>query len=319
MIKQVAFDTPILPNGASLQQLPRMNRIPHTSIEQWAVLRVIVDTGGFAQAAEHLHRSQSSVSYSVAKLQERLGVRLLQIDGRKAHLTEAGRSLLADVTPLIDDLIRLEERARFIAGGHEARVRLLADSVFPKRILFSALAAFETAYPHVHLELRETVRQKAPDAADASFDLALSVWSLDRPDSQRLLDVRMTAVAHCDHPLVCRNVVTHATLARFRRVAIHGERSAPSASAPQNQSATWLVNTVEAAIEAVTSGLCYGWLPRHLIENELESGRLVELQLGSRSQRLVALTLSFADEDRAGPATRALASILLAHSNATTA
>ena len=40
--------------------------------------------GGFAQAAEALHRSQSSVSYTVARMQDQLGVPLLRIDGRKA-------------------------------------------------------------------------------------------------------------------------------------------------------------------------------------------------------------------------------------------
>jgi DNA-binding transcriptional LysR family regulator len=114
-----------------------MARIPQTSIAQWSVLRVIIESGSFALAAEQLHRSQSSVSYSVAQLQDRLGVKLLQIDGRKAQLTGIGRTLLADAMPLIDDLIRLEERARYLASGGEANIRLLADSIFPN-VFFSA-------------------------------------------------------------------------------------------------------------------------------------------------------------------------------------
>ncbi|VEB42274.1 chromosome replication initiation inhibitor protein [Chromobacterium violaceum] len=43
-----------------------------TTLEQWQVLRAIVEEGGFAQAAEKLHRSQSAVSYAVARLQEQL-------------------------------------------------------------------------------------------------------------------------------------------------------------------------------------------------------------------------------------------------------
>lgn len=292
-----------------------MARIPHTSIEQWSVLRVIVETGSFAQAAEQLHRSQSSVSYNVARLQERLGVKLLQMDGRKAQLTETGRTLLADAAPLVDDLMRLEERARFLASGTEAQVRLLADSVFPKRLLFGALASFDANYPHVQVELRETVRQVAPDPFKAPFDLAISVWTLERPGTQRLLDVKLTAVAQVHHPLLLRPSLTQATLARHRVVSIGDERpDAALAGAALSQGSVWHVNTVEAAIEAVTSGLCYGWLPHHLIEDELASGRLVELPLGPRAQRLIPLALSYADEDRAGPATRALAAMLLEQS-----
>jgi len=65
-----------------------------TSLEQWAVLAAVVDHGGFAQAAAALNRSQSAVSYAVARLQESLGVALLVIEGRKAVLTAHGRALL---------------------------------------------------------------------------------------------------------------------------------------------------------------------------------------------------------------------------------
>ena len=70
-----------------------------TSLEQWAVLAAVVDTGGFAQAAQALNRSQSAVSYAVARLQESLGLPLLVIEGRKSVLTEHGHALLARARP----------------------------------------------------------------------------------------------------------------------------------------------------------------------------------------------------------------------------
>ena len=69
-------------------------KAPRVTLDQWRTLQAVVDHGGFAQAAEVLHRSQSSVSYTVARMQEQLGVPLLRIDGRKAVLTEAGDVLL---------------------------------------------------------------------------------------------------------------------------------------------------------------------------------------------------------------------------------
>ncbi|STQ08576.1 HTH-type transcriptional activator AllS [Enterobacter cloacae] len=46
-----------------------------TTLEQWSLLEKVVDAGSFARAAEETHRSQSSVSYNLALLQERLGWR----------------------------------------------------------------------------------------------------------------------------------------------------------------------------------------------------------------------------------------------------
>src|SRR5882672_671579 len=48
--------------------------VAKTSLEQWAVLAAVIDSGGFAQAALALNRSQSAVSYAVARLQESLGL-----------------------------------------------------------------------------------------------------------------------------------------------------------------------------------------------------------------------------------------------------
>ena len=66
-------------------------KAPRVTLDQWRTLQAVVDHGGFAQAAEALHRSQSSVSYTVARMQEQLGVPLLRIDGRKAVLTDQDR------------------------------------------------------------------------------------------------------------------------------------------------------------------------------------------------------------------------------------
>ena len=69
--------------------------IPRSSLEQWAVLAAVVDEGGFAPAATALHRSQSAVSYAIARLQSALSVPLLVIAGRRAVLTPEGQTLLA--------------------------------------------------------------------------------------------------------------------------------------------------------------------------------------------------------------------------------
>ena len=67
-----------------------------TTLDAWEAFQAVVQLGGFAPAAEQLNRSQSTISYAVARLQEQLGVRLFEQNGRKAQLTEAGRVLLAD-------------------------------------------------------------------------------------------------------------------------------------------------------------------------------------------------------------------------------
>ena len=57
------------------------------TLEQWQALIAVVEHDGYAQAAEALSKSQSSVSYAIQKLETALGLRAFKIKGRKAELT----------------------------------------------------------------------------------------------------------------------------------------------------------------------------------------------------------------------------------------
>ena len=132
-------------------------KAPRVTLDQWRTLQAVVDHGGFAQAAEVLHRSQSSVSYTVARMQEQLGVPLLRIDGRKAVLTEAGDVLLRRSRQLVKQASQLEDLAHHMEQGWEAEVRLVVDAAYPTANLVRALTAFMPQSRGCRVRLREEV------------------------------------------------------------------------------------------------------------------------------------------------------------------
>src|SRR3954466_1573171 len=85
---------------------------PRVTLEQWQALVAVVDLGGYAKAAESLHKSQSSVTYAVQKLQSLLGVKAFEIRGRKAELTSAGKLLYRNARALLDEAGALEQAAK---------------------------------------------------------------------------------------------------------------------------------------------------------------------------------------------------------------
>ena len=119
-----------------------MKTSPRVTLEQWRVFQAIIDQGGYAQAAAHLHRSQSAISYSMSKLQEQLGISLLKIEGRKALLTEQGEILLHRSRQLIDEASEIENFAHHLSQGREAEIKLVVDAAFPNEILMRALSEF---------------------------------------------------------------------------------------------------------------------------------------------------------------------------------
>src|SRR5258706_12314541 len=66
---------------------------PRITLDQWSALTAVVEAGGYAKAAERLHKSQSSVTYVVQQLQSQLGVKAFEIAVRKAVLAPTGEIL----------------------------------------------------------------------------------------------------------------------------------------------------------------------------------------------------------------------------------
>ena len=266
--------------------------LPRTTLEQWVVLQTVIEQGSFAQAATALNRSQSSVSYALSGLQERLGLPLLEITGRKALLTEQGRALLAQASPLISAFLQLEHRAAGLRGGVRTELRLVVDSVFPKDRLFRALKAFQQQFPDTQVHLTEILRGESIEQLnERSADLYITTLAPENAIHGRfLLDVDFVPVAKSDHPLFQLPAPLSAEdLARFPLISVADRRSQRTENRATGQAANWTFTTVAAAMEAISVGVGYGWLPLGSIEKVLESGVLSRLMLAARTVRQTAL------------------------------
>ncbi|CAI1525322.1 HTH-type transcriptional activator AllS [Serratia quinivorans] len=265
-------------------------RAPKTTLDQWHTLQAVIEQGGYIQAAEYLHRSQSSVSYSLHTLQERLGVKLLMIVGRKAELTVEGRALLEHAKPLITAFTQLEARASAFALGEKVALTLVADSVFPKPLLFRALRQFQQRYPQTQVRLREILRGESRELlAQGDADLYITTLPPDASvDGSFLMDVNFIAVAHRQHPLhQLHGPLTQAELVRFHRVVITDPLQQADADA------AWSFTTFDAAIQAICHGVGYGWLPQDRITGLLASGELQPLPLAGQRIRATPLYLIY--------------------------
>ncbi len=142
-----------------------------TTLDEWEILHTVVQLGGFAAAAKQLNGTQSTVRYAVTRLQEQLGIKLFEPKGRRAHLGEAGRVLLADIESHLTGFHHLEQRARSLALGGQSEIRLSVDVIFPNERLFAALAEFARRFPYVHQKLRQTTFLSADSEVKARAEL----------------------------------------------------------------------------------------------------------------------------------------------------
>src|ERR1700738_1913465 len=288
--------------------MDRTVALAKTSLEQWAVLAAVVDHGGFAQAAAALNRSQSAVSYAVARLQEALAVPLLVIEGRKAVLTAHGRVLLKRSRSLLGDLAKLELLARSLEQGWEPELRLVVDAAFPRERLLSIVGELQQLCPNTQMQLSDAVLSGAEDAiVDGTADVVVTTRVPPGHLGDWLLDVTFVAVAKSDHALFS---LDHALPPEDLMRHVQAVVRASGVKHPRDEG--WLgaelrctVSSVEASLATVEAGLAYAWLPEHLIRGALDRGVIRRLPLVAGGSRNVPLRLVLGNAGLAGPAARA--------------
>lgn len=286
-----------------------------TTLEQWRMLQAVVEHGGFAQAAEAVHKSQSTVNHAVHKLQDQLGLRLLEVVGRKARLTEAGALMLRRAQQLLEQAGQLEDIGASLARGTEAEIHVAVDEIYPPARLACALQRLAAEYPNTRVELMETVLSGGPEKlVSGQADLLVAGSVPQGFLGEHLLQVEFIAVAHPEHALHrLGRAPTLQDLAQQRQIVVR------DSALGRRQDAGWLeadqrwtVSHVATSIDMIARGMGFAWLPATRIADQLADGRLRELALEPGARRVSNLYLTFADADLAGPATVRLAALLRA-------
>jgi DNA-binding transcriptional LysR family regulator len=285
---------------------------PKISLEQWRALVSVVESGGYAQAAEALHKSQSTVSYAVQKIEELLGVKAFQIQGRKAVLTPTGQVLYRRGKTLVDEAARLERAAAQLAAGWEPELRLSIEVIFPTWLLLECLGKFARECPETHIELYESVLGGTDEALlEGRVDFAVGSSVPQGFTGDPLMRVRFIPVASPSHPLhQLGRPLTREDLRAHRRLIIRETGAQRARGATWQGEPRWTVSNKATSIRAAVMGAGYAWYAEDIIRPELESGALKPLPLRDGGETWATLYLIFADPDAAGPGARRLAEII---------
>jgi DNA-binding transcriptional LysR family regulator len=160
-----------------------------------SVLMAVVEAGSMAGAAEALALSSSGVGRAIARLEARVGVRLLERTTRTMRLTDEGRRFHERVGPMLEGI---EEAATEAAGAQSAvrgRLRVNLDPFFSRAVLAGQVAIFLDRYPELRIEL--IMRDAVGDLVADGFDLALRFG--DPPagsfTARQLVETRILTVA----------------------------------------------------------------------------------------------------------------------------
>lgn len=159
------------------------------------VLMAVVEAGSMTRAADALGLTPSGVGRAVARLEARLGVRLLDRTTRTLRLTDEGRRFYERTRPLLDGI----EEAALDASGATAqvrgRLRVNVDPFFSQVALAGSIAHFAAAYPALSTEL--IMRDRVGHLIADGFDLALRFGTPPTSGftARKIMETRVLTVA----------------------------------------------------------------------------------------------------------------------------
>ncbi|MES2626178.1 MAG: LysR family transcriptional regulator [Pseudomonadota bacterium] len=304
--------------------------IPKISLEQWATFKAVIDAGSFALAAEQLNKSQSSVSYMMARLNEQLPAPVLKVEGRKAVLTDIGKVLYRRATYLLQHASETEDHTRLLAKGLEAEVVIALDALLDISSILPALAALAERYPSTRVRVLETSLSGTEEAvlekkADIVLGSIVPVGFQGIPVTQ----IRIIPVAHPDHPLFRRDLVAIRKsceeagavgdplqesdgihdweLKSYRQVVLRdsGQKREQDAGWLGSEQ-RWTVSHFSSTVKILRSGLAFAFLPENWVKAELQAGLLKQLPLAPGAERVGQIYLMLTSREATGPATRLL-------------
>jgi DNA-binding transcriptional LysR family regulator len=257
------------------------------SLDALLILDAIDRRGSFAGAAEELYRVPSSVTYSVQKLEQDLGIALFDRSGHRAVLTEAGEELLREGRHLLTAAGELEARVKRVASGYEAELRIAVSDLIEIPRLYPIIENFYIQNYGTRLFLLREVYGGTWDAlVTGRADLAIGAPS-DGPVgggyTTHLLGTLEFVYAMAPHhplaslpePLSPCDIATHRAVA----AADSSRNLPPRTSGILTGQDVFTVPDIRSKAEAHVHGLGTGYLPRRIAERYAAEGKLVIKQV----------------------------------------
>lgn len=241
-------------------------------------------SGKFFRRRQAIGARQSAISYAIDTLEAQLGLSLFDRGTtRKPKLTQQGEAIVSEARAVAHSVETLRARVRGFLDGLEPEVSLVVDSMLPSDRLTALLREFHDQFPSVPVRLLvqtlggvERVIRSGHARIGVGSQLHMDMTGFHRID---IKGVRVIPVAAPNHPLAKADEVAPPQARDFVQLVLAERPAAESRDFGVVSLNTWRIGDQAARHKLLLAGLGWGGMPEPVVRADIESGRLVRLNL----------------------------------------
>lgn len=256
------------------------------TLEQLRTLSRIVECGSLKVAAQSLHKTQPALSMAIKKLESEYGFQILNRDGYRLSLTVAGKAFYRKAQELLLNADQLSVMGQHLGAGNEPLIRLAYDLSCPHPMVIDSLQRCQQTYPDTDFHVLSESRFGALEILQQDrADLAVTPWwptfyALGDFDTLTICPFSVVLVAA---PGLFGDVPVRSMSQLRSRVNLEIQESKLRVDSEElmlvKGARQWKTRDATTLKQMLIAGLGWGFIPVHLVADELRQGLLVTLEL----------------------------------------
>lgn len=252
-----------------------------------AVFVAVVERGSFSAAAGELKLSKPVVSKRVARLEDRLGARLLNRTTRRLSLTEAGATYFEKARHIVAQVEEVESAVSDFQVAPKGTLKVTTGMSFGTLHLGKLLPDFMARYPDLKVEL--SLNDRVVDLVEEGVDLAVRIGHLEDSSlmARRLAPAQVAIcaspsyIAQYGRPMHPADLADHnCALYTYKRVMGEWKVIGPEGHVTAKVDGRLRTNNGDVILESLLAGQCVAALPTFIVGPYLCEGRLEKVLPG---------------------------------------
>ena len=249
------------------------------ALEHLHVINVIHQEGSFRKASERLFKARSAVSYSVKQVEEYYQIEIFSRDTYRPELTRNGKILLNKIQHLLNEANEFDIFARQMNSEVETELRISISAIFPMDKVTRLLEQLKQEFPktiiHLNIETASGERMLLDDLVD------IGIYGGLKQDAK----VQYRHIEHCKlpvfisdrFPVANKNNITQADLLQYPQVVVKSSYKSSRDTGIMKDGLQWYVSDHNTKKLLIRSGLGWGRLAVHEVEQEVRDKKLLQI------------------------------------------